>query len=159
MQSLDTIYLTREAMNALKDELDYLRITRRREIADMLRQSRENDYSVEADAPYDPARDDQAFVEGRILELEQMLAQAQILDEEAGKRAGRVALGSTVVVEDARGRAHTYQVVGSAETDPSQGKVSEASPVGRALLGAAPGDIVTVEAPAGAKTITVRELR
>src|SRR5215213_2976353 len=140
MQSLDTIYLTREAMNALKDELDYLRITRRREIADMLRQSRENDYSVEADAPYDPARDDQAFVEGRILELEQMLAQAQILDEEAGKRAGRVALGSTVVVEDARGRAHTYQVVGSAETDPSQGKVSEASPVGRALLGAAPGD-------------------
>lgn len=159
MQTYDTVYLTREAITSLKEELDYLRITRRREIADMLRQSRENDYSVEADAPYDPARDEQAFVEGRILELEQLLANVQILDEEAGRRAGRVALGSTVVVEDARGRSHTYQIVGSAETDPSQGKVSEASPVGKALIGAAPGDSVTVQAPAGAQKLTVRELR
>jgi transcription elongation factor GreA len=159
MQAQETLYLTREAMKALKEELDYLRLTRRREIADMLRESRENDYSVEADAPYDPARDEQAFVEGRILELEQMLANAQLIDEKAGKRAGRVALGSTVVVEDARGRALTYQIVDSAETDPTQGKVSDESPIGKALLGAAPGDTVTVHAPAGAKTMKVRELR
>ncbi|MGH2587618.1 MAG: GreA/GreB family elongation factor [Dehalococcoidia bacterium] len=159
MQAQETLYLTREAMKALKEELDYLRITRRREIADMLRESRENDYSVEADAPYDPARDEQAFVEGRILELEQMLANAQLIDEKAGKRAGRVALGSKVVVEDARGRSLTYQIVDSAETDPSQGKVSDASPIGKALLGAAPGDTVTVHAPAGPKTMKVRELR
>jgi transcription elongation factor GreA len=159
MQATDTVYLTHEAIKSLKEELDYLRITRRREIADMLRESRENDYSVEADAPYDPARDEQAFVEGRILELEQMLAHAQPIDEEAGKRAGRVALGSTVVVEDARGKSRTYQVVDSAETDPAQGKVSDDSPVGKALLGAAPGDTVIVHAPAGAQKIKIRELR
>lgn len=159
MQAQATVYLTTEAIKTLKEELDYLRITRRREIADMLRESRENDYTVEADAPYDPARDEQAFVEGRIAELEQILGRAQLIDEDAGRRAGRVVLGSTVVVEDARGRSHTYRVVSRAETDPSQGKVSDASPIGRALMGAAPGDTVTVQAPAGAQTLTVRELR
>lgn len=159
MTTHSPVYLTSEAIKTLKDELDYLRITRRREIADMLRDSRENDYTVEADAPYDPARDEQAFVEGRIIELEQLLGQAQILDEEAGKRAGHVALGSTVVVEDARGRTLTYMIVGKAETNPAQGKVSDASPIGRALIGAAPGETVTFQAPAGAQTLKVRELR
>ena len=76
-----------------------------------------------------------------------------------GGRVRCVALGSTVVVEDARGRSHTYMVVDSAETNPSQGKVSDESPVGRALLGAAPGDVVTVHAPAGTQRLTVKELR
>ena len=159
MQVHDAIYLTRDAMQALKAELDYLRITRRREVADMLRESRENDYAVESDAPHDPARDELAFVEGRILELEQTLAHARLIDEEAGRRAGRVALGSTVVVDDVRGRTLTYTIVGKAETNPSLGKVSDVSPVGKALLGAAPGDVVTVQAPAGAQQLTVRELR
>ena len=159
MQVHEPVFLTRDAMKTLKGELDYLRIMRRREIADMLASSRENDYSVEADAPYDPVRDEQAFVEGRILELEQMLAHAQLIDEEAGKRAGRVALGSTVVVEDARRKSHTYKIVSSAETNPSQGKVSEASPVGKALLGAAPGETVTVQAPAGPVKMKVVTLR
>jgi transcription elongation factor GreA len=159
MQVQETVYLTTDAIKSLKEELDYLRITRRREVADLLRESRENEYSVEADAPYDPARDEQAFLEGRILELEQLLARAQVLDQDAGKRAGKVALGSTVVVEDQRGTSRTYQIVGRAESNPSAGKVSETSPVGKALLGAAPGDTVTVHAPAGAVTMTVRELR
>jgi transcription elongation factor GreA len=158
MQLHDTLFLTRDAITSLKEELDYLRIVRRREIADMLANSRENDYSVEADAPYDPARDEQAFVEGRILELEQMLASAQVIDEEAGKRAGRVVLGSTVLVEDGRGGTRTFQIVDSAETNPSQGKISDESPVGKALLGKVPGDSVTVETPRGAMTMTVREL-
>ena len=159
MQVQDAVYLTPEAMKSLKEELDYLRITRRREVADMLRESRENDYAVESDAPHDPARDELAFVEGRILELEQMLAHARLIDTDAGRRTGRVALGSTVIVEDARGRTLTYTVVGSKETDPSQGKISDASPVGKALIGAAPGDVVTVQAPAGAQRLTVREIR
>jgi transcription elongation factor GreA len=159
MQAQETVYLTTDAIKALKEELDYLRITRRREVADLLRESRENEYSVEADAPYDPARDEAAFLEGRILELEQILARAQVLDQEAGKRAGKVALGSTVVVEDQRGRSRTYQIVGRAESNPTAGKVSETSPVGKALMGAAPGDTVTVVAPAGPVTMTVRELR
>jgi transcription elongation factor GreA len=159
MQAQETVYLTTDAIKTLKEELDYLRITRRREVADLLRESRENEYSVEADAPYDPARDEAAFLEGRILELEQILARAQVLDQEAGKRAGKVALGSTVVVEDQRGRSRTYQIVGRAESNPTAGKVSETSPVGKALMGAAPGDTVTVVAPAGPVTMTVRELR
>jgi len=158
MQTHDAVYLTPEAIKSLKEELDYLRITRRREVADLLRESRENEYSVEADAPYDPVRDEQAFLEGRILELEQILARAQILDEKAGKRAGKVALGSTVVVDDPRGKSRTYQIVGSAESNPAAGKVSETSPVGKALLGAAPGDTVTVNAPAGPVKMKVREL-
>jgi transcription elongation factor GreA len=93
------------------------------------------------------------------MELEQTLAHAREIDADAGRRTGRVALGSTVVVEDARGRTLTYMVVDSAETDPSQGKVSDESPVGRALLGAVPGDVVTVHAPAGAQQLTVKELR
>lgn len=158
MQS-QTTRLTREAMQALKEELDYLRITRRREIADLLRQSRDNDWSDASDAPYDPARDDQAFVEGRILEIENMLATAEVLDGEEGRRSGKVALGSTVLVETATGRTNTYQVVESAETDPANGKVSDASPLGSALLGAAPGDVVIVQAPAGEQRLTVREIR
>ena len=159
MQAQETVYLTPDAIKTLKEELDYLRITRRREVADLLRESRENEYSVEADAPYDPARDEAAFLEGRILELEQILARAQILDQEAGRRAGKVALGSTVVVEDQRGTSRTYQIVGRAESNPSAGKVSETSPVGKALIGAAPGDTVTVHAPAGPVKMKIRELR
>lgn len=159
MQARETVHLTSEAIRAIKEELDYLRVVRRREVADMLRASRENDWTEASDAPYDPARDEQAFVEGRILELEQTLAHAREIDADAGRRSGRVALGSTVVVEDARGRLLTYMIVDSAESDPSQGKVSDESPVGRALLGAAPGDVVTVQAPAGAQQLTVRELR
>ena len=159
MQARETVHLTKDAIHALKEELDYLRVVRRREVADMLRDSRESDWAQVTDAPYDPARDEQAFVEGRILELEQTLAHAREIDADAGRRAGRVALGSTVVVEDARGRSHTYMVVDSAETNPSHGKVSDESPVGRALLGAAPGDVVTVHAPAGTQRLTVKELR
>ena len=153
------VYLTREALDALKEELDYLRLVRRREVADLLAATRENDYAIDSDAGYDPARDEQAFVEGRIAELEQRLAHARLIDEEAGRRSGRVALGSTVLVEDARGRRHTYMIVGSAETNPAQGKVSDASPVGSALMGAAPGEVVTVHAPAGPQQLTVREIR
>src|SRR5262249_45024780 len=134
-----------------------LRINRRREVADMLRQTRENDWSEQDDASYDPARDEQAFVEGRILELEQLLAHAQVL--ESPGRNGRVGLGSTVVVDDARGRKHTYRVVSSAEPAPPQGKVSDASPVGQALRGAAKGDVVTVKAPAGTQKLKIREIR
>jgi transcription elongation factor GreA len=158
MQATATIYLTKEGIDGLKEELDYLRITRRREVADLLRDSRDSNWANETDAPYDPARDEQAFVEGRIAEIESMLAHARILDSEAGKRAGRVALGTTVVVEDARGRSRRYQIVSSAETDPAEGKISDASPVGSALMGAAAGDVVTVEAPAGAQQLTVREI-
>src|SRR5262245_16314294 len=95
MQSQSPVQLTPEAMKELKAELDHLRINRRREVADMLRQTRENDWSEQDDASYDPARDEQAFVEGRILELEQLLAHAQVL--ESPGRNGRVGLGSTVV--------------------------------------------------------------
>lgn len=155
----DTVYLTNEAMSALKAELDHLRITRRREVADMLSASRDNDLADADDAPYNPARDEQAFVEGRILEIESLLALARPLDEGAGKRSGRVALGSTAIVEDAAGKPHTYMIVDGAETNPAQGKVSDASPVGRALLGAAPGDVVTVVAPAGPQKLLLREIR
>src|SRR5262245_35173905 len=143
MQSQSTVQLTSEAIKELKAELDHLRITRRREVADMLRETRENDWAQTDEAPYDPARDEQAFVAGRIMELERLLAHAQVLESPNANGNGRVGLGSTVIVDDARGRSHTYRVVSSVETDPSQGKISDASPIGKALLGAKTGDVVT----------------
>jgi transcription elongation factor GreA len=159
MQLHEPILLTREAMDELKAELDDLRLNRRRVVADMLRDSRENNFAYEGDASYDPARDEQAFVEGRIMELEQRLAHARLIDTDAGRRSGRVALGSTVVVEDAQGKSRTFQVVNPLETNPAQGKVSNASPVGKALLGAATGDTVSVQAPKGVQRFTVREIK
>jgi transcription elongation factor GreA len=159
MQVHDSVPLTKEAISAFEEELEYLRTTRRREVADLLRDSREMDDPEETEPGVVMAHEEQAFVEGRILEVEQTLARARVIDPTEGARLGRVVVGATVVVEDARGRELVYTVVSSAETDPSQGKVSDASPVGRALMNAAPGDTVTVEAPAGVQQLKVLALR
>lgn len=158
MQRHAGVPLTEEAIASLREELDYLRTTRRREVADLLREQRENEDPSDAIPEDDTLRNERAFVEGRILEVEQLLSRARVIDREAVRRAGRVEIGSTVVVQDGRGRRRTYTLVASAESNPAQGKISDASPVGRALIHAKPGDTVTVQAPTGPQTLTVEQI-
>ena len=142
-----TIYLTSDGLKKLEQELEYLRTVRRQEIAQRLRAALEEEDTLE-NAEYDDAKNEQAFVEGRILTLENMLKNAVIIEE--GKASDEVRVGSQVtVMEVGSNSKETYRLVGSAEADPIQGRISNESPLGRALLGHRVGDEVVVEAPAG----------
>ena len=143
---MPTTFLTKEGYQKLADELDYLRSTKRREVAERLHEAMEGGELIE-NAEYEAAKNEQAFVEGRILELEHMLAQAKII--EPGGSTDVVKIGSTVVVQEASNKPETYTIVGAAEANPKQGLISNESPLGQALLDHRVGDEVEVHAPAG----------
>lgn len=149
------VYLTREGYAKLERELHELRHVKRPEVAERLRRSKEFTDTVD-NAEYDEAKTEQAFVEGRIQDLERILANAIIIDESPA--ADYVKLGSHVVVQDAEGHIEEYVIVGSAEADPRHGRISNESPVGRALLGKRPGDTVSVVAPGGSFRLTIKQL-
>lgn len=153
MAAVGPTYLTPEGKRQLEEELEYLRTIKRREIAERLRFAiQQGDLSENAD--YHAAKEEQAFVEGRIRTLEAILNSA-ILIETRPSEDGRVRLGSRVTVVEDGGAPETYVLVGPAEADPTQGKISYESPLGQALLGRAPGDVIIVEAPAGVLTFRV----
>lgn len=139
---------TPEGYKALVDELNYLKNTKRQEIKEDIATARSfGDLSENAE--YDEARNEQAKVEARILELEDMIANAQVVDESEIDHDA-VHLGSTVMIRNvATGAEVTYDIVGSNEVNPLEGKISDQSPIGKALNGRRKGDVVTVEAPAG----------
>lgn len=140
-------YLTPEGAAKLRAELQELIDVKRPEIATRLREAIQmGDLSENAD--YIMAKEDQAFLEGRILELTQLLSSATIIAENAS--AGVVGLGSRVTVQESGQDPETFLVVGAKEADPRQGKISNESPIGRALLGKRVGETVKVETPAGA---------
>lgn len=147
--------LTPDGAARLREELAELKGPRRDEMAQRLRHAVEmGDLSENAD--YIMAKEDQAFLEGRILELESILREAVIVE---AAEAGVVAVGSTVVVTEAGGAPETFQVVGLKEADPRRGKVSHESPIGQALLGHRTGDRVEVETPGGKLAFTILEVR
>lgn len=151
----EAVHVTAEGLAQLKLELDELVRVRRPEIIARVRAARElGDLSENAD--YEAARKEQSFAEGRIAQLEAMIRNASIIEAPAG--GSQVALGSTVVVESADGE-ETFTIVGSSEARPSEGRISNTSPLGRALLGRRPGDDVVVRAPAGDRHFQIRELR
>ncbi len=141
-------YLTAEGARKLREELDNLRTVKRLELAERLNFAiKQGDLSENAD--YHAAKEDQSFLEGRILELERTLRDIEIVDE-SRSGAGGIRLGSRiVVVEEGFSDRETFQLVGRAEADPSMGKISNESPLGHALLGKRIGDIVRVAAPGG----------
>ena len=141
-----TVYVTPEGLKKLEDELEHLRTVKRQEVAQRLHEAMEDGELIE-NAEYEAAKNEQAFVEGRILELEHMLAQAQVI--EPGKSTGVVGIGSTVVIQEDGKPAETYTIVGAAEANPRDGLISNESPLGQALLDHKPGDDVDVRAPAG----------
>lgn len=147
--------LTREGKAKLEQELELLRI-RRREVAEMIHNAQEQGTS-QADAEYDDAKLEQGRVEGRILEIEDILRRAKVIDEDAAHRAGRVTVGSTVEV-DQDGVIRQYRIVGGPEADPLNGKISNDSPVGTALLGKVVGDVVSVNVPKGVIKLKVLKI-
>lgn len=154
----DAVLLTREGFRQFESELNYLRSVRRSEVAERLRLSLEEGGDLVENAEYEDAKNEQAFVEGRIQQLEMMLSRARIIEEEAAahhKKNGEIHVNSVVTVQENGYEAETFHIVGAAEANPREGKISDASPLGRALLGKKKGDTVTVNAPDGSLTYKV----
>jgi transcription elongation factor GreA len=145
--------LTREGLERLEKELEHLRNVRRPEVAERIHAAKEL-ASAQNNAEYEEAKNEQAFVEGRIITLERLLQNATVIDEEAAHHASRVQLGSKVAVKS-DGKAMEYTIVGPAEARPTEGLISHESPVGRALIGKRVGDEVQVQVPRGLLRITV----
>jgi len=149
MEDSKAVVLSHEGLSKLQEELDYLRNVKRKEVAERLKEARSlGDLSENSE--YDDARNEQAFVEGRIIQLENTLRNATVIEEAPARGTGEVRLGSVVRLKDLEyGDMLEYTLVGSVEADPARAKISNESPVGRAILGKAKGTVVEVEAPAG----------
>ena len=150
--SMDQTFLTREGLKKLEEELEFLRTTRRAQVAERLHNAQEDGELIE-NAEYEDAKNEQAFVEGRILTLETMLSNAVIIDEHGSNDV--VNLGCRVTIKEAGDGTEEYMLVGAAEANPKNGRISNESPLGRALLGRRVGDEVKVQAPAGALSFRV----
>lgn len=150
-----TVYLTRQGVKKFEEELQYLKQDRRVDVSERIRRAKEFTDTVD-NAEYDDAKADQAFIEGRIADLEYQLANAEIIDEHPA--VDFVRLGSKVTVSDPSGEQEEYTIVGSAEADPRHGFISNESPVGRALLGKRVGEETDVVAPGGSFTLKVIRL-
>ena len=146
------VYLTPEGKERFAAELRELQTVRRHEVEERIRRAKEFSDTVD-NAEYDEAKTEQAFVEGRIQDLERMLSSARMIEEPA--RADYVRMGSHVRVVDGEGDEQTFYLVGSQEADPRKGQISNESPIGRALIGKRAGDEVTVVAPGGSFDIKV----
>ncbi len=151
------IFLTPEGRSKLEAELENLRTVRRAEIAERIHSAKEEGDIMENSA-YDEAKNEQAFVEGRIMTIEQMLKNAVMID--ATRATDLVGVGSYVTVMERGAREdEIFQIVGSAEADPTRGRISNESPVGRALLGKRVGEEVPVKTPDGVRYLKITEIR
>ena len=150
---MQNTFLTKEGHDKLQQELDFLRKDRRQEVAARLREASDGEDLAE-NAEYEAAKNEQAFVEGRIKELEILLATAKIIKE--GSSGGQIQVGSKVTIrEEGYDKKESFIIVGAAEAYPNEGKISNESPLGHALLGHEKNDLVTVEAPEGAYTVKI----
>jgi len=151
------IFLTPEGRTKLEAELDNLRTVRRAQVAERIHSAKEEGDITENSA-YDEAKNEQAFVEGRIMTIEQMLKNAVTIN--ATRASDSVGIGSYVTVVERGARDDEgFQIVGSAEADPSRGRISNESPVGRALLGKRIGDEVQIKIPDGVRYLKITEIR
>jgi transcription elongation factor GreA len=141
------IYLSREGLEKLRAELEYLRTVRRHDVAESIQQSRERGGTV-SNAEYEEAKNELAFTEGRILTLDNLINNAIIIEESDGLRE-TVEVGATVTVENEEGKTYQYTITGSAEADPSHGRISNVSPIGKSLLGKRIKEVIEVSAPSG----------
>jgi transcription elongation factor GreA len=146
-------FLTPEGLEKLKAELEHLQSVRRPQVAEQIHRAKELGGTVD-NAEYDDAKNEQAFVEGRILTLENMIKNATLIQEQKSPSKW-VKLGSKVTVLNQDGEEEHYTIVGSAEASPGEGKISNESPVGSALLGKKVGDKVEAQVPAGTLKLKV----
>lgn len=143
-------FLTKDGLDKVREELQYLKDTKRKEVAARIKEAISYG-DLSENSEYEEAKNEQAFVEGRILELEEKLKHAQLIDESA--RAKRqIQLGTMVHIRNLSktdDEPEVYTIVGSTEADPIAGKISNESPVGSALLGRGVGEVIKVKVPAG----------
>ena len=143
----EELLLTKDGFEKLENELEHLRNVKRKEIADRIKEAISYG-DITDNAEYEDAKNEQAFVEGRIITLEKMLRRARLLEKSEDDH--QVVLGSTVKLKDLnKDKEHEYTIVSTAEADPSEKKISNESPVGKAILGLSVGEEVEVKVPAG----------
>jgi len=151
-------YLTKQGYRKLEKELKHLRTDKRKEVAERLHEAAESSLGEFVEDPeFEAAKNEQSFVEGRIRELELILANAQVITKRR-KKNGTVEIGSSVVIREGRRNPEEYQIVGAAEANPREGKISHESPLGQALIGGKKGEKVEVEAPSGSFTVRIVEI-
>ena len=151
------IYLTEEGLTKLNEELEHLISVRRPEVAEKIQLAKELRSSVST-PEYEEAKDEQGFVEGRILEIDRIIKSAKIIHHE-DVNLDFVEVGNEVMVQLQDGSEEHYTIVGSAEANPSEWRISNESPMGQALLGKRVGDEVEVEAPAGLLKLRILEIK
>lgn len=156
MHGENVVYVTKEGLEDMKQELEYLKTVKRAEVSERLERAiSQGDISENAD--YDYAKQEQAFLEGRIMDLEDSLRRAKLIEEGGGVDSVRV--GSTVTVaENGYDEKETYRIVGVHEASPADGLISNESPLGKALLGAKVGDVVEVKTPGGGMEFRIQEI-
>lgn len=153
MEEGKTTYISKEGLAKLQEELLQLKNVRRREIADRIQQAKElGDLSENAE--YAEAKNEQAFIEGRLLEIESLIRNAVVIDDQH-KKGGGISVGSSVELLH-NGKTVTYMIVGTSEADPGKGRISNESPIGKNLLGKKIGESISVTSPSGANDYTVQ---
>lgn len=156
---MPTKFLTKEGFQKLQEELDHLRTVKRQEVAERLHEAMEGGELIE-NAEYEAAKNEQAFVEGRIQELEMLLATARVIEEdEKSHTNGLIVVGSTVTIQEQGYDAETYTIVGAAEANPRDGKISNESPIGKAILNHRVGETVQVETPSGMYKVKIIKVK
>lgn len=152
----EEVLLTKEGKDELEKRLEYLKLEKRSEITERIKVAREHG-DLSENAEYDAAKNEQAQIEGEILEIEEKLKHAVIIKD--GAKKGVVSLGSTIVfVDEETKEQFTYELVGTTEADAENGKISNESPIGNALLGRKAGETIVVSVPAGSTTITIKKV-
>ncbi|PWK07843.1 transcription elongation factor GreA [Tumebacillus permanentifrigoris] len=152
------VLLTHNGLKKLEDELDHLKSVKRREVAERIKIAISYG-DISENSEYDDAKNEQAFIEGRIITLEKMLRNARIISA-SEVEANTIGIGTTVIIKDLEfGDIMEYTIVGSAEADPIENKISNESPVGRTLLGRAIGDVIEVNVPVGALKYEILEIK
>jgi len=152
------VMLTEAGLKKLEEKLEKLKSVRRIEVAERIKQA--IDFGdISENSEYEDAKNEQAFIEGEILTLEKMLRNSQIIEDDKSNK-GIVALGNTVVIKDLEfNEDQVYTIVGSAEADPKELKISNESPVGQAIIGKKIGDTIEVHVPAGVLQYQIVEIR
>lgn len=152
-------YLTKQGYKKLQDELEHLREVKRKEVADRLHEAAESSLGEFVEDPeFEAAKNEQAFVEGRIRELELTLANASLINSRKNSN-GVVQIGSRVTIREGRRNPEEYTIVGHAEADPRNGKISHESPLGVALLEKKEGEKAVIDAPDGSFTVKIVKVK
>ena len=152
---MPTNFLTKEGHQKLLDELEYLRTAKREEVAARLHEAMEGGELIE-NAEYEAAKNEQAFVEGRIQELDTLLATARVIEENGQvKKNDAIQVGAKVTIKEGNFEPETFTIVGAAEANPREGKISNESPIGKAILGHKIGEVVKVETPGGMYNVKI----